>query len=247
MPVTENPLFPRFNDSSVPDSAHSLGWDFNLRATSSGSDARQERQSRPYFASDISNLLLNDEQLNYFMWLNAWARGNVRTVGMRVSIFCELGDTIGRNSNGAPLIRPAFFVVGVGGEQQAQITKTLSGGPGFSGQDFLIEITKPHIDYPDMKNISGEVWRPMPQVQLYTMAALNVFNLLSRDYWECDRDTGIITFDYADDIYISGGFYIPMIMPARVPITRDKESKMLYRIGSAKLEEPPSDVIDGLG
>lgn len=243
MPLTENQLYPRFNDSSVPDSAHTLKWVFNQRASTPGSDARLRRQSRPYIWTEISNLLLNVEQRDYLMWLNWWTQGNVKLILMRVSIFCEIGTQIGTNKLGYPIIEPAFLGNGDGTEKTYQIVKTLSG-EGYNDHDLFYEVTKPHLDYPVLKNLSGNPWTPatgMRDVEVFTNPSPGVYTSQPRNLWACNRKTGKITTSLPGNLFVAGGFYIAMLMPPGIPIlSAGKDHPGLFKVGeNVRLEEPP--------
>lgn len=242
MPVEENPYFQRFNDAIVPASASSFSWRSNERASSQvdgGADARIKRQSRPYWVTDLSGLRLNQDQsdeLQAMLWRNG---GSGRPVLMRIAIFCEIGTIVGRETNGYPIVTPAFLGTGTGTLQQFQLRKRLLVA-GYESEQHYFNVTKPHIDYPDMKAIGSTLagpiaWAPMPEITVYDDGVE-----LSRTFWTVDRNTGVVEVTATGTLTVSGGFYIPMLLPDEIPTGYDEGARGLLVIKSGvRLEEPP--------
>lgn len=233
--ASEHPFFSRFPDQIVPDSHHDLDW-MPARVSSAGdyvgADVRISRQSRPIWTTDLTDCTATESIKDTLIAMIVRNKG-VRPVLMRVSVFCELGTTVGQDYNGDNIVAPVVL----GHTDQSRTVRLGKYLQEANREErSFYPITYPHWDYPDREGIgrtaSGPiVYDPMPEVQLY---ADNV--PLPRDQFTVDRSTGFATVsnNVLGSISATGGFYILMLM-GKIPFNRKGG---IYVIGDAQLREP---------
>lgn len=232
---TEGTL-PRFNSSEIPDGAYSLTWNGNQRDSSPGRDARISRQSRPYWQCDLSDLLLNETQKNDLNAMTVRQKGQWSPVLMRVPEFCEIGQSTTADYLGNAIVTPEVLGTCTAPGQSFQIRKRylLSG---YEGEYYWYNVLKPEWDYPDLyqigSTISGPIpWRPMKPVSVYADGVL----LVPFVDFTVNREVGVVTSQVTGALTVSGGFYVQMLLPNRIPKTPENG---LYRVSSGiTMDEP---------
>lgn len=239
--ASENATWQRFPDQIVPDSAHTPEWN-NSRVSTIGADARTNRQSRPYWKTDLTDCVANEEikdTLLGMIWRN---KGDWRPVLNRVSVFCEIGVTTHFNpSTGNAVVAPEFqgtFSAGV--TSTFQLRKRLIV-KGYESEYLYYDVTKPQWQYPVRDGIARTSTGPvayqdeMPDVQLSRMVSGNLVPMNNSNF-SINRDTGIVTLNgsAAGDVYAQGGFYVLMLMP-NISFTRKGGTIV---IGNVQMVEP---------
>lgn len=232
MPIEESAL-PRFPDACAQQASHDFQWR-SRRLSTPGSSVGLQKQSRPYWVTDLSGCQMTEKQKDELLALIYFLGGEAGVVLMRISVFCEGGRILSRDANGDPdSVEPSVIGTGDGSEQSFQL-KTQLVLPGFTVPDYTIR--KPYIDYPTVyglaTTIGGPVpWEPMPEISLYANGTF-----LPRSEWTVDKETGIVTTDATGELGWTGGFMIPMIFPNSCPIS-NVGSGIFEISGSVSLRE----------
>jgi hypothetical protein len=228
-------VFNRVNTSMVPTASYYAEWAGSQRSSAPGADARVVRQSRPYWRCDFSNCLLNEKQKDDLIALHWRNMGGGRIVLVRVSIFDEIGVFAGYDAYGEKIYTPQVIGSFPGA---LQLKKRLIVDDPDEELYYIVQF--PEWQYDDMEavgaTISGSIpWKPMPDVRIY----LDGVEIFEPDF-SIDPLTGIVTSDEEGVASATGGFYVPMLMPAAIPISPDEKQAGHYRIDSGvRFEEPP--------
>lgn len=230
----ENPIYQRFPSAIIPESAHSPRWMGN-RVSASGADARIRRQSRPYWVSDLSNCVCS-ERLKDTLTAILWRNGGVRPVLNHIPSFCELGEIVGQDFNGEPIVEPVILGVGNGAPKTYQLKKRLLV-PGYEAEEFYYTVTKPNHGYPPLEGLGKTLAGPVPFSPLPPLQILADGNPIAWNQIQIDRNTGQFTTSAPGVIGAVGGFYILQLLPAEIPMKGIGNG--FYKIESGiRMEEP---------